>query len=173
MTYHYGFKFLTGAGTTENPNYGSFAYFLPQPGEKWGAPTAPPNPAAPDGVDCGPGRLHVMKTLDAQYAPNGWWVWYARYASAAVVGESAQKVAVAALQLRRIRPAVLWRALRLGWGKGANLREANLRGANLRGANLREANLWGTNLWGANLEGANLREARNIDRAFGFAAEEK
>ena len=154
-----GIKFLTPWGTTEQ-HYTE--YTLPQPGEKWGAWMEHPAHALPDGNDCGPGRYHVMKALSAQYAPSNWWPWWVEYQS--VIGESAEKVGVARLRLRRIRPAVFHRMIRFGWCKdadltGADLTGANLIRANLTGANLTRADLNGANLPGANLNGANLRGA--------------
>jgi hypothetical protein len=145
-----GWKFLTPWGSTQY-NEGEFFYPLPAPGEKWGAWIAHPEPVKPDGKDCGPGRLHVMRRLSAKYAPRTWWPWYVQYRG--VVGESDEKVGARELRLRRVPARVFWRIIRL-WGKGANLRGANLWGADLTGANL-----WGANLWGANLRGANLRGA--------------
>ena len=163
------FKFLTPWGTTENENYGSFVYALPGPGEKYSAITAHPEPF--DGIDirdCGEGRLHVMNILDARYAPQNWWPWFA-VSAGKIVSHSEEKTGVTALRLRRISPKCLHWMARRGWLReadlrgadlrGANLRGANLQGANLQGANLREADLQGANLRGANLQGANLRWA--------------
>ena len=152
-----GIKFLTPWGTTEQ-HYTEYA--LPAPTKKWGAWMEHPAPARPDGDDCGPGRYHVMKTLSAQYAPIIWWPWWVEYEE--IVGESAEKVGVARLRLRRIRPAVFHRMIRFGWCKDANLTGVNLTGANLRGANLEGANLRGANLTRANLYGA-----------FGYKPEDK
>ena len=151
-------KFLTPNGATEYQNK-EFFYNLPEVGEKWGKPTMHPNPLQePDGNDCGPGGLHLMKSFSAQYAPANWWPWYARPVGV-VLGQSGEKIRAQGVELRRVRKPVFWRMIRLGWLRGAYLRGANLRGANLRGADLREANLCGAKLREANLCGAKLREA--------------
>ena len=179
----HGWKFLTPWGTTEQ--YYT-EYPLPAPGKKWGAWLEHPQPAATDGNDCGAGRWHVMKRLSAEYAPRNWWPWFAE--ARGIVGEGAEKFGATAIRLRRVRPAVFARMIRLGWCKGANLYRAYLRDANLTGANLesaylrdadltdaylRDANLTGANLTGAdlyradlyraNLRGANLRDADLTD----------
>ena len=137
------FKFLAPDGCTY---YGGkpFAYNLPRRGEKW-ALTEHPNPAEPDGEQCGAGRLHLMNGLDAQYAPVNWWVWWARGVGEQIGGDE-EKTAFAAVELRRITRDVFWRALRLGWGRRADLRGADLRGADLRGADLSNATLRGADL---------------------------
>jgi len=88
-----------------------------------------------------------MKSLDSRYAPVHWWPWAAQ--GRGIVGESEVKARVHEIRLRRISRAVFWRALRLGWGKGADLRWAKLKGANLQ-----KANLWGANLANALTDGA-------------------
>jgi len=168
----YGWKFLTPWGSTEGYDTLGIArkrgqtaatyYELPRPGQKWSEWQVHPQPDAPDGEDCGRGRWHVMKRLDARYAPKSWWPWFAEYRG--VIGESEEKAGVSELRLRRVRPEVFWRIARLGHLCGANLRgaalrDANLRGANLRGADLRDANLRGANLCGADLSGTALRYA--------------
>ena len=171
-----GWKFLTPYGATEY-NRKETLYPLPQPGEKWGPWIKHPEPAEPDGCDCGAGRFHVMRKLDACYAPTNWWPWFVEWRGS--VGKSDEKLGCHELRLRRVPKRVFWKIIRLGWCRGANLRGANLRGADLRGANLRGAilreadlrganlwgailrgaNLWGANLWGADLRGADLRGA--------------
>jgi hypothetical protein len=124
----YGFKFLNALGATEgrdmpgaphkrgqNP---ATYYPLPQPGEKWGAMLTHPEPEF-DHADCGSGRFHIMNKLDARYAPANWWPWFAR--GCGVAGSSDEKTGVVSIQLRRIRPEVFWRMMRLGWCKSANL----------------------------------------------------
>jgi len=167
----YGWKILTPWGSTEGRDTPGIAhkrgqtaetyYELPSPGQKWSAWQVHPQPAAPDGEDCGHGRWHVMKRLDARYSPKSWWPWFAEYRG--VIGESEEKAGVSELRLRRVRPAVFWRIARIGYLRGANLSGADLRGADLRGADLSGANLSGANLRGANLRGANLREANLYD----------
>jgi hypothetical protein len=166
----HGWKFLTPWGTTEQ--YYT-EYPLPAPGKKWGAWLEHPQPAATDGNDCGAGRWHVMKRLSAEYAPRNWWPWFAE--ARGIVGEGAEKFGATAIRLRRVRPAVFARMIRLGWCKGANLYRAYLRDANLTGANLESANLEGAylrdaNLTGANLESAYLRDANltgaNLESAY-------
>jgi hypothetical protein len=164
----YGWKFLTPWGSTEGRDMPGTShkqaqqpatyYPLPQPGQKWGDWLIHPEPVF-DGDDRGPGRFHMMNALNAVYAPGNWWVWFAR--GKGVAGQSDEKTGVIAIQLRRVRPEVFWRIVRLGWCQNANLPRANLYGANLDGANLR----------GANLDGANLRGARNLDKAFGVASD--
>ena len=153
------FKFLTPDGCTYYDNQ-PFVYNLPGQGEKWGRPTVHPNPAEPDGRPCGPGRLHLMIQLSAAYAPTNWWPWWAR-GIGPIIGADDEKAAYAAVQLRRIRPRVLWRCLRppFNWGYGADLRWADLSGADLRGADLRGADLSGADLSGADLRGADLSGA--------------
>ena len=173
----YGWKFLTPLGSTEGNDVpgnehkrGQTAatyYELPRPGRKWGAWQVYPRPHAPDGKDCGDGRWHIMKRLDARYAPESWWPWFAEYRG--VIGESDEEIGVSELRLRRVRPEVFWRIARFGYLQnahlygahlcGANLIGANLSGANLFGADLRDANLSGANLSGADLFGADLRDA--------------
>ena len=162
----YGWRFLNAAGGT-NPHSDREHYsVLPIPGEKWSDWTEHPNPAKPDGKDCGAGRLHVMLKPSAEYAPQNWWVWYVRWKEEDEVGRSNEKAGVTRYQLRRVRPVVLHRMIRLGWFlnlHGADLSNAYLRGANLSGANLSYANLYGANLSGADLRGANLSDANLRD----------
>jgi len=156
------FKFLDPSGCTR---YGGqyFVYNLPGSGEKW-AMTRHPNPAEADGKPCGPGRLHLMKGLDARYAPAMWWPWWAK--GKGLTGEDDEKAAYTEVHLRRILAPVFWRALRppFNWGSGAYLMEvylvkADLRGANLAGAHLTKADLYKANLSRADLSGINLGEA--------------
>ena len=151
-----GFKFLAPDLCTYHDDQ-PFAYPVPAPGEKWGPWFEHPDPVEPDGRACGPGRLHVMKEFNARYAPVVWWPWWVQWAGK--IGEDKEKVGVRYVRLRRISRSVFWKALCLGWGKSANLKEANLKEANLSGADLGEANLRGANLSGADLSGANLSEA--------------
>ena len=125
----YGIKFLTPWMTTESN--GSTPYPCPAPGQKWSEWMEHPDPADPDGADCGSGRYHVMKIVSANYAPLNWWPWFVRYED--MIGESHEKVGVKRLRLRRIRPEALHRMIRWGWCSGANLRSANLRSADLTG----------------------------------------
>ena len=143
MTQERFFKFLDPTGCTHYDDQ-PFAYNLPRADQKWSDPTMHPEPAEPDGEACGPGRLHLMNGLDAQYAPTNWWPWFARPVGD-IIGADSKKTSVPGIQLRRINRLVFWRCLRppFNWGKGANLRGANLRGANLGDANLRGANLRG------------------------------
>ena len=138
-----GFKFLNGYNaTTYDEN--DFIYPVPGPNEKWGAWFAHPDPAKPDGNDCGAGRLHVMRKLDAAYAPTNWWPWFCEYRG--VIGESEEKLGVREIRLRRIPQHIFWKIIRLGY-----CRNADLRNANLRNADLRNADLWNADLWDANL----------------------
>ena len=158
------FKFLDPAGCTYYDGK-TFVYNLPRANQKW-ATTMHPDPAEPDGLACGPGRLSLMRSLDARYAPAVWWPWWAQ--GIKEIGKSDEKAAFAGVRLRRITRPVFERALRppFNWGigadlAGADLRLANLKGANmsranLRWANLRWADLYGAALYGANLEAANL-----------------
>ena len=159
IVWQHGFKFTTGALTTESEEYGSFEYPAPYPGEKWSAWFAHPSPCEPDGCDCGPGRIHVMNKLDARYAPSGWWPWFVRYDKRDVIGRSDEKTGVRAIQMRRIRPKVFHKIARMGYLRGADLRGANLYKADLEGANLYKADLYWADLYGADLYGADLREA--------------
>ena len=166
MTIRRGWKFLNPRGASEWEGV-EYPYSLPAPGEKWGAWMRHPEPAEMDGKASGPGRLHVMRQLDARYAPETWWVWFAEVRG--VVGEDEEKLGATEVRLRRVTPRAFWRIIRWGWCAGANLegvdlRRANLYGANLYGADLYRANLQGANLEGANLEGANLYGA-NLRRA--------
>ena len=173
----YGWKFLTPLGSTEGNDVpgnehrrGQAAatyYELPRPGQKWSEWQVHPQPHAPDEKDCGDGRWHIMKRLDARYAPESWWPWFAEYRG--VIGESDEKAGVSELRLRRVRSEVFWRMARFGYLqntdlhganlRGANLENADLRGVNLSGANLVDANLFSADLSGANLSGANLSGA--------------
>jgi hypothetical protein len=163
----YGWKFLDPTGSTYQGK-NQFRYVLPRPDEKWGEPTFAPNPITEDdGADCGPGRLHLMRRPTNPYAPRNWWPWYAKAEGVVTAGNS-KKFGATSVRLRMVSPKVWHRIIRLGWCKGANLRDANLIGANLYGANLRVANLSGANLrnanlWGADLNGANLRDANLSD----------
>ena len=165
MKYGYGFKFLAPCGATEYKGK-PFYYNLPQAGEKWSAPTKHPEPAAPDDNDCGPGRLHVMNGLDAKYAPDNWWPWYARYAISDIIGSSGEKIGVSKLELRRIEKGVFWKTIRLGWCKGANLYRADLYEANLYGADLYRANLYRADLCRADLRGATYDKYTNWPDGF-------
>ena len=141
-----GFKFLNGYNATTYTGK-DFIYPVPGPGEKWGPWFLHPEPAEPDGDDCGAGRIHIMKKLDARYAPNHWWPWFCEYRG--VIGESDEKLGAKEIRLRRITESVFWKIIRLGHCSGANLWRADLRDADLRGANLWGADLRGANLWGA------------------------
>jgi hypothetical protein len=152
-----GFKFLDASGATHR-NGIETVYPLPAPGEKWGPEFIHPDPAEPDGNDCGPGRWHVMKKPNARYAPPNWWPWYVR-STGTVLGDSNEKYGTTALQLRRISPRTWHRMIRLGWCSGAELTGSYLYGADLTGANLYGADLYGANLTGADLTGANLTGA--------------
>lgn len=163
--WNYGWRFLNAAGGTNpaNPDYEHYSV-LPRPYEKWSDWTVHPSPSIPDGCDCGSGRLHVMLSPSADYAPNNWWPWYCRWLPENEIGRSSEKVSVAQYQLRRIRPTVWWRIIRLGWCnrrclRGAHLFWADLRGAYLRRADLRWADLRGAYLTGADLRWADLRWA--------------
>ena len=166
------FKFLAQDGCTYRKGH-QFVYNLPRRGEKWAFTEHPEPLTEPDGFDCGPGGLHLMKKLDARYAPHAWWPWWGRPAGI-TLGESEEKIRSTAVELCRISPQAFWRMLRLGWGKDSYLTEANLYAANLVGANLYGAYLYAANLAGANLVEANLVEAylvganlvgANLDRA--------
>ena len=163
--WRYGWRFLNAAGGT-NPTDKEREHYsvLPRPDQRWSDWTEHDNPALPDGKDCGPGRLHVMNSADARYAPVGWYPWYCRWRQEDEIGCSTEKTSVRRYQLRRVRPTVWWRTIRLGWWRGANLHGANLRRANLSRANLSGADLSGANLSGADLSytdlgGADLRGA--------------
>ena len=176
----YGWRFLNAAGGT-NPTDKEREHYsvLPRPDQRWSDWTEHDNPALPDGKDCGPGRLHVMNSADARYAPVGWYPWYCRWRQEDEIGCSTEKTSVRRYQLRRVRPTVWWRTIRLGWWRGANLRGADLSDAglscadlsgadlsytDLSGADLGYADLSGADLGYANLSGANLRRA-NLSRA--------
>ena len=158
------FKFLTPWGTTQYSGV-ELAYHLPAPGQKWSEVTwAPDMQTRADGLDCGPGGLHLMKTLSVIYAPIHWWPWYAQPVGL-VLGESAEKLRVQGVRLRRITAKTFWRMIRCGWCwrahlEGAQLQGAQLQGAQLWGAHLEGANLEGAQLWGAHLEGAQLQGAQ-------------
>ena len=175
-----GWKFLNPYGATVH--FGTETlYPLPRPGEKWGPWFEHPEPVT-DGQDCGPGRYHVMRRLDARYAPANWWPWYAQ--AEGLAGESAEKYGCHRLRLRRVTCRVFWRIIRLGWCHSSNLSGAdlsranlsradldgaNLDGADLSGADLYRADLYRADLSGANLDGANLAGAdlyrANLSRA--------
>jgi len=151
-----GWKFLDPTGCTYYEGTAT-QYPLPRPGETWGPWLEHPSPAVPDGQDCGPGRFHVMRRLDARYAPRNWWPWRAEYSG--VIGSSEEKLGVKAVRLRRVSPEEFHDLIRTGECQGANLQGANLQGADLRDANLRYTNLWYADLRDANLQGADLRDA--------------
>jgi hypothetical protein len=148
-----GFKFLNPYGAT---NYGGkdFLYPLPNPNEKWGPWIEHPNPAEPDGSDCGSGRLHVMLRLSADYAPHNWWPWFCQWEGE--IGRSEEKIGVKRLRLRRINTKTFHRIIRMGYCRGADLSGADLSGAGLSGADLSGAGLSGADLSGAGLSGADL-----------------
>jgi hypothetical protein len=151
----YGWKFLDPTGSTYQGE-NQFRYVLPRPDEKWGEPTFAPNPIAEDdGVNCGAGRLHLMRKPTNPYRPRNWWPWYAKGEGVVTAGDS-KKFGATSVRLRMVRPKAWHRIIRLGWCKGAYLRDANLNGADLRGANLSGSHLSGANLTWANLSGANL-----------------
>jgi hypothetical protein len=154
------FKFLDASLATHYKGVET-VYPVPAPGEKWGPWLEHPEPVEPDGGDCGPGGYHLMKVCSAEYAPINWWPWWAE--GDGLVGESARKARYHRVRLRRISPAVWYRALCLGWGRSANLRSANLSDANLRNADLRNADLSDANLSDANLRNADLRNANLSD----------
>jgi len=157
-------KFLDPSGCTYYEGK-PFVYNLPGRGEKWKRTDHPDPVASADGRACGPGRLHLMNSLNARYAPHRWQPWAAR-GVALLVGGDCEKTGYTAVELRRVPAPVFWRALRppFNWGcradlSGANLSGANLYRADLSGANLYRADLSGANLSGANLSGANLYRA--------------
>lgn len=181
----YGWRFLNGAGgTNEGWKKREHYSILPRPGEKWSETTYHPNPAKRDGFDCGPNRLHVMLELSSHYAPASWWIWRARWRKEWELGRSETKASVTAYQLRRVRPAVLWKMARLGRLQKTSFVRANFVGANLQGAkfanshldevNFRGANLTGASLAGAVLSSANLRGAfligANLNRIIAYDA---
>ena len=144
----FGWKFLNPYGATTRGGVETL-YPLPRPSEKWGPWFKHPNPAEPDGSDCGAGRYHLMLNLDAKYAPSDWYPWFAEWRG--LIGSSSKKVGVRELRLRRLPLKVFIRLIRWGYCSGADLYRANLSGADLSGANLSGANLSGANLSGANL----------------------
>ena len=150
------FKFLDPTGATYR-NDKPFYYILPRPDQEWSDWTIHPEPAEPDNCACGAGRLHLMKILNAQYAPHNWWPWEAE--GDMLVGEDKEKAAYWKVRLRRISPQRLWEMLRKGEREETNLRWANLSGADLIEAYLRWAYLSGAYLSGANLRWADLNEA--------------
>jgi len=164
IEYGYGWKALDPLGCTYY-NGDEYQYILPRPGEKWGAVNVHPDPAQPDGRDCGAGRFHVHNKPTYQYGPSSCWLWYVRYPKSAIVGSSGEKTGVIALQLRRVSRNSFIRMIRLGWLTGANLYGAYLRAANLDRANLTDAHLYGAHLYGADLRDANLTRA-NLTRAY-------
>ena len=165
VKYRYGFKALDQTGCTYFEGQ-AFVYNLPRRGEQW-ALTEHPEPGQFDGNECGPGGLHVHNRLSLEYGPPGSWPWFARYRVEAVLGSSEQKTRVTQMELRRIHPRVLARALRppFNWGKGANLRWANLSGADLYGADLSGADLSGADLSEVDLSEVDLCEA-DLYRAY-------
>ena len=110
-----GWKFLNPRGATVREGV-EYVYVLPAQGEKWGAWMRHPEPAEPDGKACGPGRWHIMRRLDACYAPEAWWVWFAE--ARGVTGEDGEKFGAIEVRLRRVTPRVFWRMIRWGWCAG-------------------------------------------------------
>ena len=136
-------KFLDPSGCTYF-NGKPFVYNLPGRNEKW-ALTEHPEPAVEsDGEACGPGGLHLKKSLDSGSAPVNWWPWYARPAGV-LLGQDNEKMRLTAVELRRVDRRVFHRCLRppFNWGMNANLTNADLRDADLRDADLTDANLRG------------------------------
>jgi len=119
----FGWKFLTPNGSTIR-NGVEFFYNLPKRDEKWSDWTEHPNPAEPDGNDCGEGRLHVMKKFSARYAPDNWWPWYTECAN--IIGESCDKIGAAKIRLRRISKKLFFWMIRKGY-----MRDADMRGADI------------------------------------------
>lgn len=164
--YGYGIKCLDPTGCTEFTK--PFVYNLPHRGDRW-ARTAHPLPDKPDVYECGSGRLHIHRSLSSANAPKAFWFWFARYKVADIVGQGEDKLGVTSLELRRIHPDVLARALRppFNWGRDAmlagltlycaDLTDADLQGANLCGAGMRRTCFRGANLRFANLSHANLK----------------
>lgn len=171
-----GFKFLHASCCTYYDGI-AFPYPIPGPNEKWGPWFEHLYPAGPDGLPCGPGRIHIRLNLRVYFAPIGWWPWWVQWAGE--ISRDGPNLSVRSCRLRRITKKVFWRALRppFNWGRGAtlwkadlwsaDLRNADLRGVNLRladlafadlhGADLRNAELWHANLHNANLRDANLQ----------------
>lgn len=106
------FKFLDPTGCTYHDGQ-AFQYNLPQRGQTWGDWTEHPEPAEPDGNACGPGRLHLMKTMSARYAPAN--------------------LGYADLRYANLGGANLW---------DADLGYADLAFADLRGAHWNEYTAW-------------------------------
>lgn len=112
-----------------------------------------------DGQACGPGRYHLVKIVDARYAPPNWVLWRARGYTMGGQNNKKASFAQVILRPRPITPRVIARFIRMHGAPNADLRYANLRNANLRNANLRDANLRNANLYNAILYNANLRNA--------------
>ena len=172
---HGGFKFLRH-GQTENPVTGArFTYATP-------GITVHPEPLARKGGGgiAGPGRIHVMRRLDAAYVSAPWdSIWWVRRWGLAAYGEAedgepvvrlfegdclganAKKFAVHWVELVPVRPEALARMLRppFCWGVGSDLQHLELPGADLRGARLAWADLQGVDWRGADLREADLSHA--------------
>jgi len=154
-----GFKFLDPTGATYYEGK-RFQYNLPHRGERFAVTVCPDAIMEPDGEDCGPGGLHLMKYLDARYAPNIWWPWHAR--GYHVLGQGTEKARVTEIWLRPIAPKMFHRLLRSGFGAAHDLYGADLSGADLSGADLSVADLSRANLYGADLSGADLSGAVSV-----------
>src|SRR3990172_3670615 len=89
-----GIKWLLPNGTSIRDGI-EFVYNLPDKdgSEKWSRITAHRAPAAADGADCGPGRLHVMIFVSNPYCPGGY-RWWAKWEREDVIGASQEKTSV-------------------------------------------------------------------------------
>lgn len=157
-----GFKFLNPYGATMYAHE-DFVYPLPRGEEKWGPWMKHPRPAVHvDGYDCGHGRWHVMKFLDARFAPDVWHPWFAE--GRGIVGHGPEKFGCVEIRLRRIGYKTFWKILRSGYCANRDLSLASLQGARLQHADLSRCYLYRADFYSAlmfsvNLSNASLRSA--------------
>jgi len=160
------YKFVTKEGTTSHEGIVQ-NYSLPilnddgsyTPGE-WVQPQDRILALYEDTEDCGANRLHLMKSINAIFAPK-YWVCYIAEGDT-LVGESDEKASYQ--RVRLLEPVDIPLLAREGRLKGANLQWIDLQGAyllwaDLHGADLHGANLQGADLLGVDLQGAYLRRA--------------
>lgn len=154
--YIYGWKFFNHHGTTKyRGDY--YPYNLPGVDDGWSDWTVHPSPAEPDGRACGPGRLHMMRILSADYMKGPWWIWFAQ--GRGIVGLAQDKCAVHAIRVRRVSELMFCRLVQRGICEKANLQYLHLPAADFRAARLSSAYLLMASLPRANLVEAKLEMA--------------
>lgn len=130
--YGYGWKFLSRRGSTIWRQPGTCLgretfYKLPREPYTWGPWMKHPDPY-PITLEnpCGSGRYHIMKRLDARYAPAVWWPWFAEYRYP--LGEDYEKLGARWIRLMMVTRQQLIDLANVGQMQGSCLERLDLRG---------------------------------------------